>query len=143
MYFNEQRSQRETCFPCPVGLRKPFILVLKPGPKVPIGDGSPVVTPVGSQITEIAFVTIFLTCPTEGLPPPKIIWKKDGEELASGDRYVIDSEGTLTIPQAILKDTGNYTCSAQNEAGIEEVTSTIDILGMFGAAGSGISTKLW
>ena len=132
--MNEQLFQQETCFSCPVGLKKPSILVQKPGPKVPIGDGSPVVTPVGSQITEIAFVTISLTCPTEGSPSPKITWKKDGEELASGDRYDIDNEGTLTISQAILKDTGNYTCSAENEAGVEEVTSSIDMLGMLGAA---------
>ena len=115
---------------CLVGLEKPSILVQKPGPKVPIGDGSPVVSPVGSQITEIAFVRISLTCPTKGSPPPKITWKKDGEELASGDRYVINNEGTLTILQAVLQDTGNYTCSAQNEAGVEEVASFIDILGM-------------
>ena len=113
-----------------------------PGPKVPIGDGSPVVTPVGSQITEIAFVTVSLTCPTKGSPPPRISWRKDGEELASGDRFVIDDKGTLTIPQAVLKDTGNYTCSAQNEAGVEEVTSTIVILGMQGAAGLYINKTL-
>jgi len=111
-------------------LKKPSILVQKPGPRVPIGDGSPVVTPVGSQITEIAFVTISLTCPAKGSPPPKLTWRKDGEELVSGDGYVIDNEGTLTILQAVLKDTGNYTCSAQNEAGFEEVTSSIEILGM-------------
>lgn len=111
-------------------MEKPSILVLKPGPKVPIGDGSQVVTPVGSQITEITFVRISLTCPTEGSPPPKITWKKDGEELASSDRYLIDNEGTLTILQAVSKDTGKYTCSAQNAAGVEEVTSSIDILGM-------------
>ena len=100
-----------------------------PGPKVPIGDGNPVVTPVGSQITEIAFVTVSLTCPTKGSPPPKITWKKDGDELASAGRFVIDNDGTLTISQAVLNDTGNYTCSAQNEVGVEEVTSSIDILG--------------
>lgn len=118
----------------PLGLEKPSILVQKPGPKVPIGDGSPVVTPVGSQITEIASVRISLTCPIEGSPPPKITWKKDGKELVSGDRYFIDNEGTLTVLQAVLKDTGNFTCSAQNEAGVEEVTSSIDILGMLTAA---------
>ena len=126
----EQHCQRKTWFTCSVGLEKPSILVQTPGPKVPIGDGSPVVTPVGSQITEIAFVTVSLTCPTKGSPPPKITWRKNGEELASGDRFLIDNEGTLTIPQAVLKDTGNYTCSARNEAGAEEVTSSIDILGM-------------
>lgn len=110
--------------------KKPSILVPKPGSKVSPGDGSPVITPIGSQITEIAHVRISITCPTEGSPPPKISWKKDGEELISGDRFEIDDEGTLTILDAITKDTGKYTCSAQNAAGVDQVTSIIDILGM-------------
>lgn len=127
MYNFATRNVFSTLF---VDLKKPSILVPKPGPKLPIGDGSPVVTPVGSQITEIAYVRISLTCPSEGSPPPKITWKKDGEELLSGGQYEIDDEGTLTILEAITEDTGKYTCSAQNVAGLEEVTSTIDILGM-------------
>lgn len=114
---------------CVSGLKKPTILVHKPGPKVPIGDGRPVVSPVGSDITELAFVKITLTCPTEGTPPPQITWKKDGVELVPGERYVIDNKGSLTIPEAATEDSGNFTCSAQNAAGVEEVTSLIDILG--------------
>ena len=97
---------------------------------VSIGDGRPVVTPVGSQITEIAYVKITLTCPTEGLPSPKITWRKDGVELVPNERYAIDSKGSLTIREALTEDSGKFTCSAQNAAGLEEVTSSLDIRGM-------------
>ena len=92
-----------------------------------IGDGQPVVTPVGSRVTELTDTKITLTCPTEGSPPPKITWRKDGGVLS--ERYGIDKNGSLTIQKAQIQDTGNYTCSAQNEAGVAEVTSLVDILG--------------
>ena len=112
-----------------VDLKKPSILVQKPGPDVPIGDGRPVVSPVGSQITELAFVKITLTCPTKGSPRPEITWKKDGVALVPDERYAIDNDGSLTIREAVTEDSGKFTCTAQNAAGMEEVTSFIDILG--------------
>ena len=115
-------------------MKKPLILVPIPGPKISIGNGNPVITTVGSQITEIAFVEISLTCPTQGSPPPKVTWKKDGKELVSGNGYVIDDKGTLTVLEALTKDSGRYTCLAQNAAGKEEVTSPIDVLGMLGGS---------
>lgn len=111
-------------------MKGPLILVPKPGPKISIGNGYPVITTIGSQITEIALVKISLTCPTQGSPPPNITWKKDGKELVSGNGYVIDNKGTLTILEALTEDSGRYSCLAQNVAGEEEVTSPIDILGM-------------
>lgn len=104
-------------------------MVQRPGPKVPIGDGRPVVSPVGSQITELAFVKITLSCPTDGSPRPKITWKKDGVELVPGERYVVEDKGSLTITSALTDDSGTFTCTAKNIAGAEEVSSSIDILG--------------
>ena len=109
-----------------VDLEKPRILVLQPSPVVSIGDGQPLITPVGSRITELTGTKITLTCPTEGLPRPKITWKKDGVILSG--RYVIDKTGSLTIQNAEVNDTGKFTCSAQNEVGVDEVSSLIDIL---------------
>lgn len=104
-------------------------MVQRPGPKVPIGDGRLVVSPVGSQITELAFVKITLSCPTDGSPRPKITWKKDGVELVPGERYVVDDKGSLKITSALTDDSGTFTCTAKNIAGAEEVSSSIDILG--------------
>lgn len=116
-------------FPRSSGLQKPRILVQLPGPTVSFGDGQPLVAPVGSNITELEYVNITLTCPTEGAPPPKITWRKDGVDLAIGGRYMVDNNGSLTIQQALIKDSGKFTCSAENTAGVQEVTSHIDILG--------------
>ena len=115
--------------PCLLGLQRPRILVPQPGPILPIGDGQPVVAPVGSQITELEYVKITLTCPTEGIPPPKIRWRKDGVDLVHGERYLIDDKGSLTIQEALIWDSGKFTCSAENAAGLDEVTSSVDILG--------------
>ena len=112
-----------------VGLKKPNVLVQRPGPKVPIGDGRPVISPVGSQITELAFVKITLSCPADGSPRPKITWKKDGVELVPGKRYVVDDKGSLTITSAVTDDSGTFTCTAKNIAGAEEVSSSTNILG--------------
>ena len=96
---------------------------------MPIGDGQPVVSPVGSQITELAYVKITLTCPTDGSPSPKITWKKDGVDLVPGERYVVDDKGSLTITSAVTGDSGIFTCVAKNIAGSEEESSSVDILG--------------
>ena len=112
-----------------VDLEKPRILVLQPPPVVSIGDGRPLITPVGSRITELTGTKLTLTCPTEGLPRPKITWRKDGVVLSG--RYVIDKTGSLTIQIAQVNDTGKFTCSAQNEVGVDEVSSLIDILGKY------------
>ena len=104
-------------------------MVQRPGPKLPIGDGRPVVSPVGSQITELALVKITLSCPADGSPRPKITWKKDGVELVPGERYVVDDKGSLTITSAVTDDSGTFTCTAKNIAGAEEASSSIDILG--------------
>ena len=112
-----------------LGLQRPRILVPQPGPTLPIGDGEPVVAQVGSQITELEYVKITLTCPTEGAPPPKIRWRKDGVDLVQGGQYLIDDKGSLTIEETLIWDSGNFTCSAENAAGVDEVTSSIAILG--------------
>ena len=115
---------------CILVLQKPSITVPRPGPKVTIEDGSPIITPVGSQITELAYVKISLTCPTEGVPPPSVTWTKDGEQLNSTGHFVIDQSGTLTIRDVVVDDSGKYTCLAKNKAGVSEVTSSLDILGV-------------
>ena len=112
-----------------VDLEKPRILVLQPPPVVSIGDGQPLITPVGSRITELTGTKLTLTCPTEGLPRPKITWKKNGVILSG--RYVIDKTGSLTIQIAEVNDTGQFTCSAQNVVGVDAVSSLIDILGKY------------
>lgn len=130
MKFRDFAGYAITCYlTYSVDLEKPRILVLQPPPVVSIGDGQPLITPVGSRITELTGTKLTLTCPTEGLPPPRITWKKD--EVILSERYVIDKTGSLIIQTAEVNDTGRFTCYARNEVGVDEVSSLIDILGKF------------
>ena len=48
----------------------------------------------------------------------QVFWLKDNVELnvPQDINFIISSEGSLIINQARLKDTGNYTCGAVNQA---------------------------
>ena len=37
---------------------------------------------------------VYIRCDPEGAPQPKFIWKKDGNRIASGGKYIIDRNGT-------------------------------------------------
>ena len=59
------------------------------------------------QTVEIAGSTVTLKCETEGWPTPQITWSINGNEIASDDRYMIDSKsGSLTISQTTMEDAG-------------------------------------
>lgn len=63
---------------------------------------------------------ISLQClPPEGVPPPEIIWLKNGEviDTAKDSNFIISNEGNLLISVVRLGDMGNYTCVARNPAG--------------------------
>ena len=63
---------------------------------------------------------ISLQClPPEGVPPPEIIWLKNGEviDTAKDSNFIISNEGNLLISVVRLADMGNYTCVARNPAG--------------------------
>ncbi|PVD21525.1 hypothetical protein C0Q70_17323 [Pomacea canaliculata] len=64
--------------------------------------------------------TVSIHCPASGVPPPIILWYKDGEELnvSYSDVVSVEASGTeLVIRQAGVEDTGLYTCLAANPAG--------------------------
>uniref|UniRef100_A0A915MU68 Ig-like domain-containing protein n=1 Tax=Meloidogyne javanica TaxID=6303 RepID=A0A915MU68_MELJA len=62
--------------------------------------------------------SIILDCQViSGIPPPTIVWWKDGRQLFN-DRYIqIQEGGRLTIPRADISDAGTYACKAENIAG--------------------------
>ncbi|XP_038613568.1 hemicentin-1 [Tachyglossus aculeatus] len=61
-----------------------------------------------------------LECVVEGVPTPRITWRKDGA-IITGDnaRYSISEKGFLHIDSAHITDTGRYLCMATNAAGTE------------------------
>ncbi|EGV99559.1 Hemicentin-1 [Cricetulus griseus] len=61
---------------------------------------------------------VTLECKSDAVPPPVIMWLKNGEQLQATPRVRILSGGRyLQINNADLGDTANYTCVASNIAG--------------------------
>ncbi|KTG01853.1 hypothetical protein cypCar_00017644, partial [Cyprinus carpio] len=60
-------------------------------------------------------------CYVTGKPKPEIVWKKDGENIVPGRRFLIfeDREGYYTLKVLYCKqqDTGLYICAASNALG--------------------------
>uniref|UniRef100_A0A8C9R6U4 Hemicentin-1 n=1 Tax=Scleropages formosus TaxID=113540 RepID=A0A8C9R6U4_SCLFO len=72
-------------------------------------------------ITVLARHPVDLPCVAQGVPAPTITWLKDGAALLEdGAQYNILPDGTLTIGEAELSDTGVYTCEASSVAGRDE-----------------------
>ena len=63
-----------------------------------------------------------LKCEPEGAPQPEFIWRKNGNRISSGGKYIIYDNGNLFIRQVTLSDNGKYTCEAANEYGKAEST---------------------
>ncbi|CAH3162930.1 unnamed protein product, partial [Pocillopora meandrina] len=61
-------------------------------------------------------------CSLSGFPTPEILWTKDGVNRGNNN--------TLTIRQARLKDSGSYTCSANNSEGSKNSTFWIQVAGV-------------
>ena len=78
-----------------------------------------------------------VTCVATGNPPPRLSFRKEGEdrELYSGQQRMrlLSSDGeqastlTLKISQAERTDSGLYFCRAENVAGIKEQTAHLEI----------------
>ena len=60
-------------------------------------------------------------CSLRGFPIPEILWTKDGVNRSNNN--------TLTIRQARLEDSGQYTCSAKNSEGSKNSTFWIEVAG--------------
>ena len=60
-------------------------------------------------------------CSLSGFPTPEILWTKDGVNRGNNN--------TLTIRQARLEDSGQYTCSAKNSEGSKNSTFWIEVAG--------------
>jgi len=66
---------------------------------------------------------VSLSAQVVGVPPPSVLWSKDGQQLAppAGDRpYRMDTDGghvTLRFDRVMPTDAGWYQCTAVNSAG--------------------------
>ncbi|XP_030135337.4 hemicentin-1 [Taeniopygia guttata] len=70
-----------------------------------------------------------LECAAEGVPAPRITWRKDGAVFTGNNsRYLVLEDGSLHIPWAQVADTGRYVCMATNAAGSERQRIDLHVL---------------
>ena len=86
--------------------------------------------------------TVVLTCVAYGVPPPSLIWSRNGSLLSSNDSHVTiyselmtDSGSGVVFMKSIVKlcrsqltDAGIYSCSAENELGIHNFSFQVTII---------------
>ncbi|XP_026178915.1 hemicentin-1 [Mastacembelus armatus] len=69
-----------------------------------------------------------LECIANGVPPPRVTWRKQGAVLAGNNpRYTFAEDGSLHILSAQVTDTGRYLCMATNEAGTQYKTVDLQV----------------
>ncbi|KAM4861104.1 hemicentin-1 [Thomomys bottae] len=75
-------------------------------------------TDESQDVTVLQNRQVTLECKSDAVPPPMIIWLRNGERLQATPRVRILSGGRyLQVNNADLEDTANYTCVASNIAG--------------------------
>ncbi|XP_064459068.1 hemicentin-2-like [Ornithodoros turicata] len=79
--------------------------------------------------------TIALTCPSTGMPNPKVTWLKDGSVLSGTElRYIEVYPEGLHITYVNTEAAGRYTCVATNVAGTAQKEFLLDVLGKVDAS---------
>jgi len=79
--------------------------------------------PSNSSVVENDHAT--LTCPAKGTPNPRVKWFKDGRLITGNELSLrLLPDGSLLIEHSEARDSGQYTCVAENVAG--NTSHTID-----------------
>ncbi|KAM6047554.1 LOW QUALITY PROTEIN: hemicentin-2 [Theristicus caerulescens] len=70
-----------------------------------------------------------LYCDTSAIPPPRLMWYKDGEPLSPGPGVLMLLGGrVLQLPAVREEDAGRYTCEAANAAGQDRLHYELEVL---------------
>lgn len=87
--------------------------------------------PLESETYAAELGNVSIKCNPEAAPRPRFIWKKDGNEIASGGHRRIFKNGNLFISPVSRDDEGVYTCTASNELGVAESRGRLIVLRKF------------
>ena len=85
----------------------------------------------GQEVTVYQGADITLECRVPvGNPTPMISFFRDGnpDPLISDGEYTITNGNLLTVNNAMLNDTGRYTCQAMNDIGTDRLSSDLTVL---------------
>ncbi|XP_011348156.1 leucine-rich repeats and immunoglobulin-like domains protein 3 isoform X2 [Ooceraea biroi] len=92
----------------------------------------PTFSKIPHDIRVTAGSTARLECSAEGQPPPQIAWQKDGgnDFPAARERrmHMMPTDDVLFIVDVKMADTGIYSCTAQNTAGLIVANASLTIL---------------
>lgn len=75
---------------------------------------------------------VAMACKIDGFPKPKITWMRNGEALQASTRLTTQYDintgvARLRINDAHLADAGIFTCIAENKAGHDRTTCTLEV----------------
>ncbi|XP_064650190.1 hemicentin-1-like isoform X2 [Lineus longissimus] len=76
-----------------------------------------ILSPSPYEVTVAVDSSGILPCKTSGAPKPRITWQKGTSVLNGANGYSVETDGSLVIQKAGLRDAGIYICIAQNNAG--------------------------
>ncbi|XP_053616304.1 hemicentin-1-like isoform X2 [Plodia interpunctella] len=81
----------------------------------------------GPYIATNMDTALVIPCNVTGKPKPYIVWSKDDYYLNNDPRFVLDTDGSLTIKFPTEDLSGSYTCTAKSELGEVNRTVNVDI----------------
>ncbi|NWI60418.1 HMCN1 protein, partial [Calyptomena viridis] len=97
-----------------------FLLTVHVAPTIQSGPHTAVVLINASALLE---------CAAQGVPAPRITWRKDGAVFTGNStRYSVWEDGSLHIQAAQVADSGRYVCMATNSAGTERRRIDLQVL---------------
>ncbi|XP_074530172.1 vascular endothelial growth factor receptor kdr-like isoform X2 [Halichoeres trimaculatus] len=73
--------------------------------------------------------TLVLACLALGVPPPYILWYKNGILVEKGPGINLEDNGVLTIDRVKKDDEGLYECEARNVEGTAKTSAVVTVLG--------------
>lgn len=86
-----------------------------------------------SDVSTIVGEEVQLQATVEGAEPISVVWFKDKGEIVreSDNIWISYSENTATLQfsRAETANAGKYTCQIKNDAGMQECSATVSILG--------------
>ena len=85
---------------------------------------------VGGAITVLPGSQVTVTCPSEGIPTPTVMWSRtDDMALAPLENRTAMQPGVLVISNASINDSGEYVCTAKSEIGLDSDSTRITVIG--------------
>ncbi|XP_076859373.1 hemicentin-1 isoform X2 [Brachyhypopomus gauderio] len=86
-------------------------------------------TEATEDVTVVLGSMVTLTCEAHGVPPPTLVWLKDGQPLSLHHNLLLDGQETrFQLPSVEPTHAGLYSCVASNQAGSSTKTFNLTVL---------------